>query len=69
MNKEEQKKLVTQLLKASNEIHKKRLCQDTRFVIQLTAKKIQEQADEYGVTFEEMVKIIEKELKGKEDEQ
>ena len=66
MSKEEQKKLVTQLLKASNEIHKKRLCQDTRFVIQLKAKKIQEMADEEGVTFEEMVKILEKELKPKQ---
>ena len=68
MSKEKQKKLVTQLLKASNEIHEKRFCQDTRFVIQLKAQKIQEMADEDGVTFEELVKILEKELKGKKDE-
>ena len=66
MSKEEQKKLVTQLLKASNEIHKKRLGQAN--YIHLPAKFIQQRADEEGVTFDEMVKILEKELKGKEDE-
>jgi hypothetical protein len=67
MSKEEDKELVSRLLKASNEIHKKRLGQAN--YIHLPAKFIQQQADEYGVTFEEMVKIIEKELKGKKDEQ
>jgi len=66
MSKEEQKKLVTQLLKASNEIHKKRL--GGANYIHLPAKFIQQRADEEGVTFDEMVKILEKELKGKEDE-
>ena len=64
MDKEEQKKLVTQLLKASNEIHKKRLGQAN--YIHLTAKFIQQRADEEGVTFDEMVKIIEEELKPKQ---
>ena len=64
MSKEEQKKLVTQLLKASNEIHKKRLGQAN--YIHLQAKFIQQRADEEGVTFDEMVKIIEEELKPKQ---
>ena len=64
MDKEEQKKLVTQLLKASNEIHKKRLGQAN--YIHLTAKFIQQRADEEEVTFDEMVKIIEEELKTKQ---
>ena len=66
MSEEEDKELVSKLLKASNEIHKKRLGQAN--YIHLPAKFIQQRADEEGVTFEEMVKIIEKELKGKEDE-
>ncbi len=58
--------IINMLLKASNEIHKKRLGQAN--YIHLPAKFIQQRADEEGVIFEEMVKIIEKELKGKEDE-
>ena len=57
----EQKKLVSKLLKASNEIHKKRLGQAT--YIHLSEKLIQQRADEEGVTFDEMVNIIEEELK------
>jgi|TARA_R110000787_G_scaffold279448_2_gene389588 hypothetical protein len=63
MNKEEQKKLVSKLLKASNDIHKKRLGQAN--YIHLSEKFIQQQADEKGVTFDEMVKITEEELKFK----
>jgi hypothetical protein len=54
---EEDKKLASKLLKASNEIHKKRLGQANH--MHLSAKFIQERADEEGVTFDEMVKIIE----------
>ena len=64
MSKEEQKKLVSKLLKISNEIQKKRLGQAN--YIHLSEKFIQEQADEKGVTFHEMVKIIEEELKPKQ---
>ena len=60
----EQKKLVSKLLKVSNEIQKKRLGQAN--YIHLSEKFIQEQADEEGVTFDEMVKIIEEELKPKQ---
>ena len=60
----EQKKLVSKLLKVSNEIHKKRSGKAT--YIHLSEKFIQEQADEKGVTFDEMVKIIEEELKPNE---
>jgi hypothetical protein len=63
MSKED-KKLVSKLLKASNEIHKKRLGQAN--YIHLPAKLIQQRADEEGVTFDEMVKIIEEELKPKQ---
>ena len=64
MSKEKDKKLVTQLLKASNEIHKKRLGQAN--YIHLPAKFIQQRADEEGVTFDEMEKELEKYLKGKQ---
>ena len=64
MSKEEDKELVSRLLKASNEIHKKRLGQSN--YIHLSAKFIQQRADEEGVTFDEMVKIIEEELKPKQ---
>ena len=64
MSKEGQKKLVSKLLKSSNEIQKKRLGQAN--YIHLSEKFIQEQADEEGVTFDEMVKIIEEELKPKQ---
>ena len=63
MSKEEQKKLVSKLLKASNDINKKRLGQAN--YIHLSEKFIQQQADEKGVTFDEMVKITEEELKFK----
>ena len=62
MSKED-KELVSKLLKAANEIHKKRLGQAN--YIHLSAKFIQQRADEEGVTFDEMVKIIEEELKFK----
>tara|TARA_R110001592_G_scaffold74560_3_gene226514 strand:- start:110 stop:307 length:198 start_codon:yes stop_codon:yes gene_type:complete len=64
MSKEEQKEIVGKLLKAFNEIHEKRLDQGN--YIHLPAKFIQERADEEGVTFDEMVKIIEEELKPKQ---
>lgn len=64
MNIEEDKKIVDKLLKAANEIHKKRLANAN--YIHLPAKFIQERADEEDVTFDEMVKIIEEELKGKQ---
>ena len=64
MDKEEDKELVSRLLKSSNEIHKKRLGQAN--YIHLQAKFIQQRADEEGVTFDEMVKIIEEELKPKQ---
>ena len=64
MSKEEQKEIVDKLSKAANEIHKKRLPKAN--YIHLSAKFIQERADEEGVTFDEMVKIIEEELKPKQ---
>jgi len=64
MSKEEDKGLVSKLLKASNEIEKKRSGQAN--YIHLPAKFIQQRADEEGVTFDEMVKIIEEELKPKQ---
>ena len=63
MSKED-KKIVDKLLKAANEIHKKGLAKAN--YIHLPAKFIQERADEEGVTFDEMVKIIEEELKPKQ---
>jgi len=66
MDKKGQKDLVSKLLKASNEIHKKRLGQAN--YIHLPAKFIQQRADEEGVTFDEMVKIIEEELKPKQSQ-
>lgn len=64
MSKEEQKEIVDKLSKAANEIHKKGLTKAN--YIHLPAKFIQERADEEGVTFDEMVKIIEEELKPKQ---
>jgi len=61
MSKEEDMELNSRLLKAANEIHKKKLGQAN--YIHLPAKFIQQRADEEGVTFDEMVKIIEEELK------
>ena len=62
MSKED-KKIADKLLKTANEIHKKGLAKAN--YIHLSAKFIQERADEEGVTFDEMVKIIEEELKPK----
>jgi phosphotransacetylase len=64
MSKEEDKELVSRLLKAANEIHKKGLAKAN--YIHLPAKFIQQRADEEGVTFDEMVKIIEEESKPKQ---
>ena len=64
MSKEEQKEIVDKLSKEANEIHKKGLAKAN--YIHLPAKFIQERADEEGVTFDEMVKIIEEELKPKQ---
>ena len=64
MSKEEDKELVSRLLKAANEIHKKGLAKAN--YIHLPAKFIQQRADEEEVTFDEMVKIIEEELKPKQ---
>jgi phosphotransacetylase len=64
MSKEEDKELVSRLLKAANEIHKKGLAKAN--YIHLPAKFIQQRADEEGVTFDEMVKIIEEEIKPKQ---
>jgi hypothetical protein len=64
MSKEEDKKIVDKLLKAANEIHKKRLAKAN--YIHISSKHIQQRADEEGVTFDEMVKIIEEELKPKQ---
>jgi hypothetical protein len=61
--KKNKRKLVSKLLKASNDINKKRLGQAN--YIHLSEKFIQQQADEKGVTFDEMVKIIEEEIKFK----
>lgn len=57
MNKE----LVAKLVKASQEIDKKPKAN----YIHLSEEFIQSQADEEGVTFDEMVKIIETELNPK----
>jgi len=54
MDKEEDKELVSMLLKASNEIHKKRLGQAN--YIHLPSKSIQQREDEEGVTFDEKTK-------------
>ena len=64
MSKEEDKKIVDKLLKAANEIHKKRLAKAN--YIHISAKLIQQRADEESITFDEMVKIIEEELKPKQ---
>ena len=64
MSKEEDKKIVDKLLKAANEIHKKRLAKAN--YIHISEKLIQQRADEESITFDEMVKIIEEELKPKQ---
>ena len=63
MSKEEDKELNSRLLKAANQIHKKGLAKAN--YIHLPAPFIQQRADEEGVTFDEMVKTIEDQLKGK----
>ncbi len=56
----EQKKLVEQLIKASNEISKNR--KPSANYIHLSEEFIQQQADEQKISFDDMVKIIKKEL-------
>lgn len=56
----EQKKLVGQLIKVSNEISKNR--KPSANYIQLSEEFIKQQADERGISFDEMVGIIKKEL-------
>ena len=63
MSKEEDKELVSKLLKASNEIHKKRLGQAN--YIHLSAKFIQQRADEEYVDPDDW---YEKQIKPKKDE-
>jgi len=58
----EQKELLTKLLKASKEIDRASKAN----YIHLSTEYIQSRADENGVTFDEMVKIIENELKPKQ---
>ena len=58
MNKE-QKTLLSKLLKASQEIDRIPKAN----YINLSEEFIQKQADEKGVTFDEMVEIIQNELK------
>jgi len=57
----EQKKLLTKLLKASQEIDRA----SNANYIHLSTEYIQSRADENGVTFYEMIEIIENELKPK----
>lgn len=56
----ERKKLVEQLIKASNEIFKNR--KPGVSYIHLSEEFIQQQADEREISFDDMVEIIEKEL-------
>ena len=56
----EQKKLVEQLIKVSNEISKNR--KSSSNYIHLSEKHIQQQADEQKISFDDMVEIIKKEL-------
>ena len=59
MNKEEQKTILSKLLKASQEIDRT----PKASYIDLSEEFIQKQADEKGITFDEMIEIIENELK------
>ena len=61
MNKEEQQTLISKLLKASQEIDRTSKAN----YIHLSEEFIQKKANEKGVTFGEMVEIIEQELKPK----
>ena len=56
----EQKKLVEQLIKASNKISKNR--KPSANYIHLSEEYIQEQANERNISFDNMVEIIKKEL-------
>lgn len=56
----EQKKLVDQLIKTSNEIYKNR--KPSANYIHLSEKFIQQQADERKISFDDMVAIIKNEL-------
>jgi hypothetical protein len=60
----EKKKLVSKLLKASNEIHKNRKPMADFLV--LTDKQIQDMADTQGITFDEMSREIKEWLKPKQ---
>jgi len=61
MNEIYQKELVSKLLKASQEIDRTSKAN----YIHLSEEFIQNKADEEGVTFDEMVKIIENQLEFK----
>ena len=61
MNEMYQKELITKLLKASQEIDRIPKAN----YIHLSEEFIQNKADEQGVTFDEMVKIIENQLEFK----
>ena len=56
----EQKKLLGQLIRASNEISKNR--KPSANYIHLSEEFIQQQADEREISFDDMVEIIKKEL-------
>jgi len=56
----EQKKLIEQLIKASNEISKNR--KPKANYINLNEEFIQQQADEREISFDDMVEIIKKQL-------
>ncbi len=55
-----QNSLVEKLIKAANEINKKR--KPTANYIHLSEEFIQQQADEPNISFDDMVEIIKKEL-------
>ena len=59
-----QKKLVEQLIKASNEISKNR--KPSANYIHLSEEFIQQQADERKISFEDMVEIIKNKLMSNE---
>lgn len=61
----EQKELLTKLLKASQEIGRASKDNNANY-IHLSVEYIQSRADENGVTFDEMIEIIENELKPKQ---
>jgi len=60
----EQQELLTKLLKASQEIDRASRGNNDNY-IHLSKKYIQSRADENGVTFDDMVRIIDEELKFK----